>query len=236
MKGFVAAASLALLAAVTGCQSAPSYKAYTDETQSWGYGRRIATMLKDEALDLTDIIQLDLSAGEGLLANVRATKLVQVGGGHLNGIKGGWNQRSLGFWKERRTEGGVSVLYYTDADLEPVHGTPTLFDRGYQIDDWTILHNEDHHWADFGASLHLIFLGADVNVSPKEAIDFVVGLINIPLTIIPINDLFGIRQDTIDLANDDTAARLRKKYELGYIHQPHGLNISPSDSSERDPK
>ncbi|MBI1849356.1 MAG: hypothetical protein HYR85_03325 [Planctomycetes bacterium] len=234
MKGSVAAASLAVLFAVTGCQSAPSYKAYTDETDSWGFGRKVATLLKDEALDLTDIVQIDLSAGEGLLANVRATKLAQIGAGHLNGVKGGWNQRSLGVWKERRTEGGVSVLYYTDADLEPVHGTKTLWERGYQIDDWTILHNEDHHWLDVGASLHVLFLGADVNVSPKEAVDFVVGLVNIPL--LPISEMFGFHCDSIDVADDDTAARLRKKYELGYIHQPHGLNISTSDSSDRDPK
>jgi hypothetical protein len=236
MKRLFVAGSLTVLFAVTGCQSAPTYRAYTDETESWSYGQRVATVFKDFALDLFDIFQLDLSGGEGLLVNARATKLAQVGAGHEDVGKFGWNQRSLGLWRERRTEGGLSVLYYTDTAMVPMHGTSTLFDRGYQIEDWTILHNEDHHWLDFGATAHVLFVGADANVSPKEAVDWAVGLLNIPMTLFPVHSLLGIRHDNIDLANDDTASRLRKAHEVGYVHQPHGLNVSTSDSSKRDLK
>ncbi len=229
MKARIAVASLAVVLAVTGCKSSPSYKSYSDETEEWSWGRNVGAMLKDVGLDFVDIVQLDVGAGEGLLANVRPTKLAQIGVGYVDALKLGWNQRSLGYWRDCRTEGGVSVFYYTDADFEPVYGTRTLFDRGYKIEDWTILHNEDHHWLDLGASLHLLFLGADANLSPKEALDFVLGLLNVPFTLVPIPDLLGIRWERIDLSNDDTRAEVRRKYDLGYIAQPHGLNISTED-------
>jgi hypothetical protein len=234
MKRLLAVSGLVAVFAMTGCQSAPSYRAYTSETQSWGYGRKVSTMFKDQFLDLADIVTVNLNAGEGLLVNARPTKLAQVGGGHFNGVKFGWNQRAVGFWREHRTEGGASVLYYTDAEFVPVHGTRTLFDQGYVIEDFTILHNEDRHWLDIGASAHLLYLGGDVNVSPKEVFDFVLGLINIPLTLVPIHEAFGIRRDNLDLSDDDTASVLRRKYQVGYIEQPHGLNISTSDSADRD--
>lgn len=218
MRNILLGAGLLALLATSGCQhsykftSSPGFDAYSQEVNNWTGSEKIGIYAKDRFLDFFDIFQADLSAGDGFLVNAHVTKWLQAGGGYMNhGLRWGLLKRSAGTWSDDRVEGGVAAgfnLYWVDIDRIPVWGTSTLFEHEFSYEGPDYLSNHDRHWSDVGAQLHLAWLGASVNASPFEAADFLLGIFALPsIYASPLSP-------EMDIADDDTRARLREKYDL----------------------
>lgn len=209
--------ALALLS-TTGCQhsykftSNPAFEAYQQEINQWTGNEKIGIYLKDRALDFFDILQADVSAGDGWVANAHVTKWLQAGGGYMNhGLRWGLLKRAAGTWSDDRVEGGVAAgfnLYWVDIERIPIWGTSTLFEHEFSYEGPDYLCNRDRHWSDVGAQLHMAWVGASVNFSPCEAMDFMMGLFAFP------SIYAGPFSPELDVGDDDTRARLREKYDL----------------------
>ena len=175
--------------------------------------------------DLSDIVSVELSAGEGIGAAVQPTKLFQAGVMFEDVMKVGLRNRGFGFYKERRKEGGLSWFYYRDLTYEPIVGTPGLFEREPLMQDFTIRHNNDRHWMDIGAEAHVIFGGASAYVSPKETLDFLGNTLTLPYNLLfrPILCHIGFHPPEFDLSNDDVGSRARNRQGLELINSPSGF-------------
>jgi len=217
--------SVGLLA---GCAESKAYQDYRDELSGWSYGKRFATVWKDWALDLLDIGSLELSAGECIGLDVQPTEIGQVGVYFGNVMKLGYRDRAFGFYNERRREGGATWFYYRYVDMEPIQGTPSLFDEEYRprmFDGFPIRENKEWHWADIGFEAGLIFFGASAHFSPKQTLDFAVSTVALPFELVgrPILGAMGLRLPEIDFCDDDTAAKIRRQHDVRLIEQPEGL-------------
>jgi hypothetical protein len=210
--------SLAAACTAGGCQqsykfeSSPEFEAYSQEVNEWTGWEKVGIYFKDRALDFVDVAQMDLSVGDGFLANVHATKFAQVGGGYMNhGMRWGVLKRSAGAWSDDRVEGGLAAgfnLYWVDIERQPLWGTSTLFDHEFAYEGADYLSNRDRHWSDIGGTLHVAWLGLNLNFSPYEAFDFVSGVFAFPsIYATPFSP-------EMDPGDDDTRARLREKYKL----------------------
>ncbi|MFG0318922.1 MAG: hypothetical protein ACF8XB_16740 [Planctomycetota bacterium JB042] len=218
MKNILLGLGAVVLLGSTGCQqshkftSSPEFEEYSREINEWTGSEKTGIWLKDRFLDLADIVQFDLSFGDGWLANVHATKWLQAGGGYLNhGLRWGMLKRAYGAWSDDRVEGGLAAgfnLYWVDIHRVPIWGTSTLFEHEFAYEGPDYLSNHDRHWSDVGGGVHLAWLGANVNASPFEAVDFIVGFFGFPSIYV---DPFS---PEMDIADDDTRARLREKYNL----------------------
>jgi len=216
------------LGVLVGCAESKAYQGYRDELSDWSYGKRFVTVWKDWALDFVDMGSMELSAGECIGAEVQPTELGQVGFFFGNVMKLGCRDRSFGFYNERRKEGGISWFYYRYVDMEPIQGTPSLFDEEYRprmVDGFPIRDNKEWHWADVGAEVGLIFFGASAHFSPKQTLDFAVSTVALPFELVgrPILSAMGLRLPEIDFCDDDTAARIRRRHDVKLIEQPEGL-------------
>lgn len=221
MRNILLGAGLVALLATSGCQhsykftSSPGFEAYSQEVNNWTGSEKIGIYAKDRFLDVLDILQADVSLGDGFLVNAHATKWLQAGGGYMNhGLRWGLLKRSAGTWSDDRVEGGVAAgfnLYWVDIERIPVWGTSTLFEHEFAYEGPDYLSNHDRHWSDIGAQAHLLFAGVSLNVSPFEFADFVTGLIAFP------SIYAGPFSPEMDLADDDTRARLREKYDLPHF-------------------
>ncbi|MBK6940239.1 MAG: hypothetical protein IPH13_08540 [Planctomycetes bacterium] len=217
MKRLISSLAVVALAA-TGCQhsykfqSSPEFQQYSEEVNQWTGTEKVGIYLKDRFLDLADIVQADLSVGDGFLVNAHATKWLQAGGGYMNhGLRWGLLKRSAGTWSDDRVEGGVAAgfnLYWVDIKRLPVWGTSTLFQNEFAYEGPDYLNNHDRHWSDLGGNLHFAFIGANLNASPYEAVDFLLGILAIPTI------YAGPLSPEMDLGDDDTRAILREKYCL----------------------
>ena len=218
---------LVLTACATGCVSTQSkeYTAYRKEVDSWSYPKKVYVIFKDLILDFGDIVSFDAALGEGFLAHAQATKLVEGGLGYTNTLKFVYDRRGVGFVRETRKEGGLGPVYYRDLTTEFIHGTKTLAARAGVVKDYSIRHNEMGHWADVGVDGHALFVGVGVRVSPKEAMDFAMNLVSAPFNLVvrPVLSLFHIYPPEVDFSEDDTAAAVRRKYNLILIEQHPGF-------------
>lgn len=220
MKKIVLGLGVLALLGTSGCQhsykftSTPEFEDYSREVNQWTGTEKVGIYFKDRFLDLMDIVQFDLSVGDAFLFNAHATKWLQAGGGYMNnGLRWGLLRRSAGTWSDDRVEGGLAAgfnLYWVDINRQPIWGTSTLFEHQFTYEGPDYLSNKDRHWSDFGLTAHPFFVGGNVNVSPYEALDFVLGVFALP------SIYAGPASPEMDLADDDTRARLREKYDLPY--------------------
>lgn len=222
---------IGILIVCTGCSTGPegrgipavsseAYDAYRREVDSWGVGDYFRITCIDLLLDFTDIFSAELSVGPGMLVNIQPTKVLNIGAGYGELSKVGWRKRALGFYREDTREGGASYLYFRQKRLEPFYGTPDLFvRRDRAMSDFTIRRNSDRHWLDIGGEVHILALGASAYVSPYEAVDFGISLISFPYNAFfrPLGNSLGFRPPEVDLARDDTMARVQEKYGLRLV-------------------
>lgn len=219
MKSHARIAWIVLLTAA-GCMSTPEQdKMFRHEIDRESGLVHLASYLKDVGLDFADIFTIDVAAGKAgpylVQAEAYATKYLAAGLGSWSGYKAGLLGRAFGVWREERHLGALGGFavgpvqnYYVDVCRIPYCGTPTLADKQLIAHGYDIDLDEYRHWADIGASLHVVALGADVAVSPYEAIDFLKGLFaNYP------NPDWLVGSDMpwdigIDLADDDTRPSL----------------------------
>jgi len=149
----------------------------------------ILAYLKKRGLDFLDMVSFRITAGPGLRAHARVTKIVQVGIGKMGSAEAttmgttfplyklGYLKREGGLWKERSHEIGISLFYYYHSVGESMGGNKTTFGE------------EDRGFWDVGAAVHWFLIGAEAEVRFEEIFDFVTGF-------------FGL-----DVMNDDVAER-----------------------------
>jgi hypothetical protein len=144
--------------------------------------------------DLIDTVDFSVGGGPGFLINVRATKLAQAIGGYSDAYRVGFRGRSAGFWREKRKEIGVSLLYYQHVERERITGWVESFRSDkMDLDTSTVFaNNNDRSFLGIGATVHVLVL-VDVNVRPMQALDFALGWF------------------TIDVLEDDTGKPRRNK-------------------------
>jgi len=144
--------------------------------------------------DLVDIVDFSFGAGPGFLVNARATKFFQVGFGYSDAYRVGFRGRSAGIWREKRLEGGISILYYQKIKRERVTGWVENFRSDHMdLDTATVYaNNNDRAYTGVGVTSHALLL-VDVNVRPAQAADFILGW-------------FGV-----DFLDDDTCKPRRNK-------------------------
>jgi len=100
-----------------------------------------------------------LQAGIGKMGPAEASTM-----GHTFPLyKLGYIKRKGGLWTERSQEIGISLFYYYRAEGELLKGNKTTFGE------------EDRGFWDIGASLHWLLIGAEAEVRPDEAVDFILG-------------------------------------------------------------
>jgi hypothetical protein len=158
----------------------------------------VYTYLKDRLLDFWDIFGFRVHFGQGLLGNIRATKIAQAGIGYCEGKKLGFKGRQLGYWDEYRHELGVSVIYIGRYKKSPLICNTYMFDaekRAAQqkYTDLDLYRNDDRHWTSCGISFFAGFIGMDFDICLYELFDFLFGIV------------------TVDIADDDTVNQLRMK-------------------------
>lgn len=144
--------------------------------------------------DLCDIVDFSVGGGPGFLINAHATKLAQIGGGYSDAYHVGFRGRSAGFWREKRHEIGVSLLYYQKVKRERISGWVESFrSEKMDLDTSAVYANAvDRGFTGVGVTVHALVL-VDVNVRPMQALDFALGWF------------------TIDILDDDTGHPHRKK-------------------------
>lgn len=222
---------LALLAsACTGCanmQGSQEYVEYREALDQMSGSEYRGMATRDFLHDFGDMFRWDVSAGEGIGIRVQPTELLQAGFIFADTAKIGWQERALGVWTEKRKEGGIGWNYYRDYVMKPIYGQPTLFDREVRhrgFDDFALRHNHEHHWLDIGLSVHLIFVGGGLYISPKEIFDFGFAIVNYPFALLRPNLVnYGLDPPELDFANDDTPAQLRKEMGLEIVPQQPGF-------------
>jgi hypothetical protein len=207
---------------LSGCAESKAYRSYTEEVDSWSYPYRFAVVWKDWALDLADVVNFDVGAGETIGLDVQPTELFQAGFLFGDVMKFGWRDRGLGFYREIHKEGGASWVYYRDMRFEPIMGTASLFERPRMFRGFPIRFNDEWHWMDVRAEAGLIFGSVHAGVSPKQALDFAISTLLLPVNLFirPALDKAGMHIPDVDIDDDDTAAQLRRKYNLQLIKNP----------------
>jgi hypothetical protein len=117
-------------------------------------------------------------------------------------------------YSQRQAEYGLSVFYWRDINRQAVFGTSTLFDQSMSYKGFDLDHqNETGHWLDIGVHAHLLLIGAEVFVSPKEAVDFVFSVGRWIVTVIPIRSLLHVIGSDVlplDPSSDNTEAPWRE--------------------------
>ncbi len=209
-------------ALLSGCAETRTYRSYSEEIDSWSYGKTFGVVWKDWALDFVDIFSVEIGGGETIGVNLQPTEFLQIGALFGDVMKMGLRDRACGFYREVRKEGGLSWFYYRDMQFYPLIGTPTLFDRPRVFKGFPLRFNNEWHWMDFGAEVGLVFIQFSAHVSPKQALDFVIDTVLLPynLGIKPGLAAAGVRVPEIDICEDDTAAQIRKKYQFELIRHP----------------
>ncbi|HKE00543.1 MAG TPA: hypothetical protein VKE69_06005 [Planctomycetota bacterium] len=217
MNRAVVAAGLVL--AAVSCRSTAAHKQFVDETD-WSYPTLAWNATRDVFHDLLDIAYVNGGVGDGLLIDVQPTKLLHVGLGWADTVRGGMRPRAFGMWSQRQAEYGLSIFYWRDIHRQAVFGTETLFDQSTSYKGFDLDHqNETGHWMDFSFAFHPFLLGWEASVSPKEALDFTASLLRWVVTIVPIRSglhAIGVSElgwspRFIDESSDDTDSARREK-------------------------
>src|SRR5262245_60655112 len=95
-----------LLLGLLACGACKSSRAYREQVQkpveSWPLSKRLWVPIKDALFDTCDVATADLSIGNGLWVNAKATKVLHAGAGYFDGVRRGVRPRALGVWSETR--------------------------------------------------------------------------------------------------------------------------------------
>lgn len=148
----------------------------------------IIEYFRDRGEDFLDIFRLRFlvpERAEGYGVKVRATALAQAGYVHFNGNAYGMDRRAIGHNVERRTEGGISVIYFSKTQMAYVWGNQYLDpeSRWNQVHPRGVVRNipawDDGrlHPDSIGAEVQLGVLGFDIGLYPLEALDFAFGIL-----------------------------------------------------------
>ena len=160
--------SCALLCAMSsGCQSVVDYPV-------------------DRAKDFIDIVGVDFYWGQGVLANIRATKLVQAGIGKFDGCHASYATRACGVAEEIRAEAGLPLYYFTMYDRTATDMSNENFverlaaETGYGEVKYNLTDPQDRSYYQVGANA-AVFVGLGLNVDIFQVLDFGLGIFGLDI-------------------------------------------------------
>jgi hypothetical protein len=179
--------------------------------------------MRDRGADAAQVLNLSVGWSEGLAANVRATKIAQVGFGSYRGIYWtGLKEGVFDVWQEQRSELGISLLYMHEVfrgdgatllDIQsPLYGDPGF--REYAMD---VTHDTDRGFFDVGLTGSLVVAGVDVAVRFGELADLVSGFFGVDLM---TDDLYAPSDEELlrRMAGDDGRVRSNAAWALQRRH------------------
>lgn len=151
--------SACLLISVTIVSWGDEQKEEKEEEHSLGH--KVLFYLPNRVFDLCDMARLRLRVGPGLAAGIRVTEPVSAYVGSyvsvFAGLPGPRQAPKIPF--------PIGIESYNGATLSFVH-----IATGAGL-------GPDYSSTEIGASLHLLIIGADVDVDPMELLDLVAGLV-----------------------------------------------------------
>ncbi len=221
--------ALFVIAITSGCvMESPEYQTYRAdrEVDARSFLEHYADAWADWFCDLSDVLSLEVAAGEGLGAYVQPTELGMAGVLYDDVMKFGYRQRGLGWYREVHKEGGASWFYWRELQLEPIKGTPALFRRENLFQDFTLRHNSDRHWSEIGLEFHVVFVGMSAFVNPKEIFDFAGSTLMLPYDVLlrgSIDKWWNLRVPEFDMSDDDKESLARKRHNVELINAPEGF-------------
>lgn len=130
-----------------------------EEKKGHSFGHKVLFYLPNRAFDLFDMVRLRLRLGPGLAVGVRATEPLSAYVGSYVSVYGGLP----GPRQRRGIPIPVGFESYNGATLSVVHAA-----TGVGL-------GPDYSPTEIGGSLHLLIIGADVDVDPMEVVDLLVG-------------------------------------------------------------
>lgn len=133
---------------------------------------------KARLYDFADIFGFSLLFGIGVDINARATQLFQIGGGIYESRRLGFIGRFCGWWRESRTEGGVTVAYGQRLTRSEMEGPIKKYfpnDFYPRPETLNLPGAKDRTADEIGATVFAAFFGVDAFVRPVEFIDFLCG-------------------------------------------------------------
>ncbi len=210
---------LCAIVVMPGCMMSEEYADYRDEVDDRTFLENYAYTWIDWYVDMSDLVSMEGSVGEGIGINVQPTKIANFGAMFYDVMKLGYRDRGFGFYREVRKEGGASWFYYRDMEFEPIVGTSGLFDRERLMQDFTLRRNTDRHWMDVGFETHILFFGGSLFVSPKQTLDFLGTTLLLPYNLFwrtPLNAC-GFNFPEFDLCDDDISSKARHKHGVELI-------------------
>lgn len=141
-----------------------------------------------------DLGTLTLDGGPGLGLQVQATEFFRLGWEREAIWRVGASGRFAGVWKEERSSQSLSLLeahslaikkgtmagteywdHYVLQAKNPSTATVFALQRKYNSDEGRYAALKDRQMLDIGASVHLGFFGASVDLRPAEYLDFFLG-------------------------------------------------------------
>ncbi len=126
-------------------------------------GHKALMYIPNRILDLLDIVRARLRLGPGLAVGVRATEPLSL-------YMGAYASAYAGLPGPR-----LDPKLPIPVGLEDLNGAQLSFlnlSTGFGG-------SPGYSWSEIGASLHVLLIGADVDVDPIEALDFVAGLLTL---------------------------------------------------------
>jgi hypothetical protein len=151
---------------------------------------------RDRGTDLLDVFLFRVSAArkaKGIGARVRVTALAQLGAVYFEGEHFGLDRRGFGVWKERRTQGGLSLLSFASVENDVIWGNYYLEENSawMNFEERGLIRN-DVYWDDgrrhplsINAEIQPGLLpGLELGIYPVEILDFIMGF----FTLDPQND------------------------------------------------
>ncbi len=145
----------------------------------------IASYPMDRVNDLGDIFSANFYWGQGVLANMRGTKIVQAGVGTFDGNIASWDRRAVGVSRELRAEGGFPFYYFTTYDRKSEIGNPLFNTRIENIENpgevkFNLTDPDDRAFYQVGVDV-AAFVGVGVSVDLLQTIDFVFGIFGLDI-------------------------------------------------------
>jgi len=150
---------------------------------------------RDRGADFMDIFLLRVSAARkarGFGFRARATALAQASALYFEGEHFGLDRRGIGVWKERRSQGGLSLLSFSSIENEIVWGNYFLQESPWMNFEERGLVKNDVYWDD--GRKHFLSISAEVQpgllpgveagIYPVEIVDFLTGF----FTLDPMDD------------------------------------------------
>ncbi len=187
-QSFMVLTLMVVLVAGTGCQSAAIYQdngtggsAYTPDANQQQLEKiplkGAGGYFKARGYDFCDMFGISFLFGFGVDVNARATQFFQLGGGLYDARRLGFIGRFPGWWREARSEGGITLAYgqrLTRSDIEgPIQ---KYFPNGfYKRPETMNLDSKDRTVDEIGGTAFLACIGADAFFRPVEFADFFMG-------------------------------------------------------------